>query len=399
MSRPLSARRAFLRFLAGSPLAATAIAQESIPTIAHASDALDVMDFEPLARKALPPAHWGYLATGVDDDLTLRMNREAMTHYQLRARRLAGVAKTDLRTEVFGARWDMPIYISAVGAQKQFHPEGELATARAAKAEKTVQMLSTVTTVSVEDVAKALGVAPWYQLYMPTSWTETEKMVGRVEAAGCPVLAWTIDVLAGRNTETATRFARMDTRECSSCHAVNPVTGSLTLRNRTKPMFAGLSGEMNPPGADWSYVDRLKKITKMKLVLKGIDTAEDARLAREHGADGVVVSNHGGRATETGRGTMDILPEVVDAVGGQIPVFVDGGFRRGTDVFKALAVGARAVGIGRPYIWGLSAFGQAGVERVLAILRSELALTMRQCGIASVARITRASILHLGARM
>ena len=156
---------------------------------------------------------------------------------------------------------------------------------------------------------------------------------------------------------------------------------------------------MNPPGADWSYVDRLKKMTGMKLVLKGIDTGEDAKLAREHGADGVIVSNHGGRATETGRGTMDILPEVVDAVGGQIPVFVDGGFRRGTDVLKALAIGARAVGIGRPYIWGLSSFGQEGVERVLEILRAELTLTMRQCGIPSVAQITRASVLNRGAKL
>ena len=152
----------------------------------------------------------------------------------------------------------------------------------------------------------------------------------------------------------------MDTRDCMACHVSHPITGTLAQRNRNRPMFAGLSGEMNPPGADWTYVDRLKKMTSMKLVLKGIDTAEDAKLAREHGADGVIVSNHGGRATETGRGTMDILPEVVDAVGGQIPVFVDGGFRRGTDVLKALAIGARAVGIGRPYIWGLSCVRAGG---------------------------------------
>jgi 4-hydroxymandelate oxidase len=396
MSRRLSARREFLRFLAASPLA---FAQESNPAITDAKDALNVMDFEPLARKALPPAHWGYMATGVDDDVTLRANREAMAHYQLRARRLAGVAKADLKTEVFGATWEMPIYVSAVGHQKQFNPQGELATARAAKAQKTMQMLSTVANNSVEDVAQALGTAPWYQLYMPTTWDDTEKMVRRVEAAGCPVLAWTIDTLVGRNTETATRWARLDDRDCMACHAVHPITGR-GGRNRTRPMFIGLSGsEINPAAADWSYVDRLKKMTRMKLLLKGIDTGEDARLAREHGVDGVIVSNHGGRATETGRGTLDILPEVVDAVGGQIPVFIDGGFRRGTDVVKALAIGARAVGIGRPYIWGLSSFGQAGVERVLELLRGELALTMRQCGIASVAQITRASVLKHGVKL
>jgi 4-hydroxymandelate oxidase len=393
MTRSSSARREFLRFLATSPLVGAAAAQESTPAIVSPKDALNVMDFEPLAHKALPPAHWGYLATGVDDDLTLRMNREAMSHYQLRARRLVGVVRADLRTQVFGANWDMPIYVSAVGSQKAFHPEGELATARAAKDQRAVQMLSTVSTTPVEDVTKALGTAPWYQLYMPTTWEDTEKMVKRAEAAGCPVLAWTIDTLAGRNTETGTRAAGMDTRDCMACHVSHPITGTKGQRNRNRPMFAGLSGEMNPPGADWTYVDRLKKMTNMKLVLKGIDTAEDAKLASEHGADGVIVSNHGGRAAETGRGTMDILPEVVNAVGGQIPVFVDGGFRRGTDVLKALAIGARAVGIGRPYIWGLSSFGQEGVERVLEILRAELTLTMRQCGIPSIAQITRAAVL------
>jgi isopentenyl diphosphate isomerase/L-lactate dehydrogenase-like FMN-dependent dehydrogenase len=286
-----------------------------------------------------------------------------------------------------------------VGSQKAFHPEGELATARAARAKKTMQMLSTVTSTPVEDVAKNLGAPPWFQLYMPLTWEETERIVKRAEAAGCPVLAWTIDLLAGRNTETATRFTRLDRRDCASCHGSSPTAGANTQTQRGKPMFDGLSGEMNPPGATWSYVDRLKKLTKMKLVLKGIDTAEDARLAREHGVDGVIVSNHGGRATETGRGTIDILPEVVDAVGAQIPVLVDGGFRRGTDIYKALAIGARAVGIGRPYIYGLSSFGQEGVERVLDILRAELTLTMRQCGTPAIAQITRASVLRNGTRL
>jgi 4-hydroxymandelate oxidase len=394
-----SPRRRFLRFLAASPLAARTWAQDPELSVKGPRDALSVMDFEPAARKVLPPAHWGYLATGVDGDKTLRANREAFDHYQLRARRLVDVTQANLKTEVFGATWETPIYISAVGSQKAFHPEGEIATARAARAKKTMQMLSTVTSVPVEDVGKALGTAPWYQLYMPANWEDTEKMVKRAEAAGCPVLAWTIDLLAGRNTETAARFTRADQRDCLSCHATSPTAGSNTQRNKGKPMFAGLSGEMNPPGATWSYVERLKKMTRMKLLLKGIDTVEDAKLARENGADGVVVSNHGGRSAETGRGTIDILPEVVDAVGPQFPVFVDGGFRRGSDVYKALAIGARGVGIGRPYIYGLSAFGQEGVEQVLDILRAELTLIMRQCGTPSIAQIGRASILRNGTRL
>ena len=396
---PLTARRAFLRFLAASPLALQMRADEALPAVPTTlKDVLNVMDLEPLAHKALPPAHWGYMATGVDDDITLRTNREAFQHFQLRARRLVDVSKVDLRTEVFGSPWESPLYISAVGSQKAFHPQGELATARAAKSRKSMQMLSTVTSTPVEEVAKALGTPPWYQLYMPVAWSDTEKMVKRAEDAGCPVLAWTIDLLAGRNTETATKFARADTRDCLSCHTSSPLA-TITSQNAGKPMFAGLNGAMNPPAADWSFVDRLKKMTKMKLVLKGIDTAEDARLAREHGVDGVIVSNHGGRAAETGRGTIDILPEVVDAVGAQIPVFVDGGFRRGSDIYKALAIGARGVGIGRPYIYGLASFGEEGVAKVIDILRAELSLNMRQLGTPSIAQITRASVLRNGVRL
>lgn len=392
MSRHDSARRAFLRFLAASPLAAAA--QEPTP-----KDALSVLDFEPLAQKALPPAHWGYMSSGVDGDVTVRMNREAMQHFQIRARRLVGAANPDLSIDLFGKRWTSPIYFSAVSAQRAFHAEAELASARAAKETRTVLMLSTVASTGVEDVSRALGEPPWQQFYMPATWTETEKLVRRIEAAGCEVLAWTVDVLGGRNAETAARLARTDTRNCMSCHQSGPDVNQGTARNKVKPMLAGLSGQINPPAADWTYLDRLRKMTRMKLLLKGIDTAEDAVLAREHGADGVVVSNHGGRATDTGRGTIDILPEVVDAVGRDLPVLVDGGFRRGTDVFKALALGARAVGIGRPYVWGLAAFGQQGVERVIEILRAELAMTMRNCGVPAVSKFSRDSVLRNGARL
>jgi 4-hydroxymandelate oxidase len=398
MINRLGARREFLRFLAASPLAA--LAQEPAgKEKPSAKDVLSIMDFEPLAQKAIPPAHWGYLSTGVDDDYTIRTNREAMRHFQLRARRLVGVATPDLRVDVFGETWESPIYFSAVGSQRAFHPEGELGTARAAKAQKVTQMLSTVSSTAVEEVSQALGTPPWFQLYIPTTWDETERLVRRVEAAGCEVLAWTIDVLGGRNAETGARFARLDSRNCETCHAGGMDQRLGVSKERRRPMLAGLSGKINPPGADWSYVDRLKKMTKMKLLLKGIDTAEDAVLSREHGADGVVVSNHGGRSVETGRGTIDILPEVVDAVGRQMPVLVDGGFRRGTDVFKAMALGATAVGIGRPYVWGLGAYGQQGVERVIDILRTELIITMRNCGVASAKNFTRASVLRDGVKL
>src|SRR5262249_45806106 len=175
------------------------------------------------------------------------------------------------------------------------------------------------------------------------------------------------------NIETSTRFARLDSRNCDSCHA-----------NRVKPMLEGLEGGLNPSAATWDWIDRLKKMTRMKVVIKGLDNREDAKMAFDHGADGIIVSNHGGRAAESLRPSIECLPEVVEAVGGRIPIFVDGGFRRGSDVYKALALGAKAVGIGRPYVYGLTAFGQAGVERVLDIMNTELQRTMKQCGATSL---------------
>ena len=383
-------RRRFLQFLAGSPLFAQAWAQESDDVLADPKDALNVMDFEAAAHKALPPAHWGYMATGVDDDATLKANREAFRHIQLRPRRLVDVRRADLSTELFGTTWDTPIIVCPVGSQKMFHADGEVATARAAKAKRTVQILSTVTTTPVEQVAQELGRPPWYQLYPTSSWEVTEKLVKRAEAAGCPVLVLTVDLPAGRNTETATRFRRKDTRNCVTCHG-NAGPGALSRR----PMFQGIETTgltVYGPGLTWESVRKLKALTPMKVMLKGIETREDAQLCRENGVDGIIVSNHGGRAEESGRATIDCLPEVVDGAGGRVPVIVDGGFRRGTDIFKALALGARAIGIGRPYIWGLSAFGQPGVERVLDILRTELTLVMRQCGTRSIAEITRSHI-------
>ena len=396
MNRPsqqLRYRREFFKFLAASPLMAyglrEVLAQEpaAIPLV---KDVLSVMDFETLAKAKLPPAHWGYMASGVDDNLTLQANVAAYKTIQLRPRRLVDVSKIDTGVELFGQRFASPVFICPVGGHRMFHPDGEVATARAAKSKNAMQVLSTQTSIAVEDVMAARGGGLWYQLYMPSTWDDTEKMVRRVEMAGCPVLVWTIDLLGGRNLETATRFQRTDSRQCQACHAT--ATGG----RRESLMFRGLSGtRFNPSNATWDWVGRLKKLTSMKVVLKGVETAEDARLAREQGVDGILISNHGGRALETLRPTVDIVPEVVDAVNNQVPVLVDGGVRRGADAFKALAYGARAVGIGRPYTWGLASYGQAGVERVLAILNAELTMTMRQCGTPSLAQITRAHVHHI----
>ena len=396
-------RREFLQFLAGSPYVASlggvaafiqqrAFAQntqETSDVIADPGNALDVFDFEEAARRKIQPAHWAYMASGVDDDATLRANREGFKHVQLRPRRLRDATKVDMRVELFGAVYDSPIFLCPVGGQKCVHPDRELAVAQAAKARGTMQMLSTTASATVEEVNKALGRPVWYQLYAPSSWEVCEKILRRVEAAGCSIVALTVDNTTGRFYETYFRTRPKDLRPCAACHEDKGEPGP-TLKDR--PIYDGINMtgvRQQNPAMDWTFVDRLRKFWQGKLIIKGMDTREDARLCVEHGLDGLLVSNHGGRSTETSRATIEALPEIVAEVGSRIPVFVDGGFRRGTDVFEALALGAKAVGIGRPYIWGLGAFGQAGVERVLEILQGELKLVMGNCGTRTVAEVTR----------
>jgi 4-hydroxymandelate oxidase len=401
MTRDPTTRRRFLHFLAASPalawvdlppLVAAALQTEATPR--SAKDALNVMDFEAIARKNLPPAHFGYLMTGVDDDGTIRANREGFGRIQLRVRRLGNILIPDTAVSLLGKSWLTPIVLCPVGSQKAFHPDGEIAVARASKGH--LQILSTVATTSVEDVNAARSDAPvWFQLYARADWNETLKLVKRAETAGCPALVWTIDLLGGSNRETVLRAGRSDPRDCTLCH----LNGDPPTDNRRRPMLAEFPPQPNRDpivGFTWDYVKRLKDATRMKVLLKGIVTREDAELAIKHGADGIIVSNHGGRAEESLRPTIECLPEVVAGAAGRVPVIVDGGVRRGTDIFKALAQGATAVGIGRPYIWGLAAFGQDGVAAVLDILRRELQMVMRQAGTASIAQITRRHVIVRG---
>ena len=263
--------------------------------------------------------------------------------------------------------------------------------ARAAKAKGHLQMLSTVASTGVEDVNEARGEPVWYQLYLAYDWAQTKKLVERVERAGCPALALTVDNTMGSNRETVKRFAKLDRRDCTACHETDyqDYLG-------TKPMYDGLEipGRSDYASAmDWEFVRRLRDATSMKLLIKGIVRGDDAELAVENGVDGIIVSNHGARAVASGLSTIECLPEVVDAVRGRITVLVDSGFRRGTDVYKALALGADAVCIGRPYLWGLASFGQAGVEMVLELLRNELELVMKQMGTTSVSAIAKSDLV------
>ncbi|HET8690714.1 MAG TPA: alpha-hydroxy acid oxidase [Steroidobacteraceae bacterium] len=390
----MKTRREVLLSLAAAPAAAMlAPALRAGGTgdglIESPEQALDVFDFERLARAKLPPAHYGYLATGVDGDATLAANEAGFRRWSLRVRRLAGVAKPDTSVKLFDRAWPSPIVINPLGSQRAFHPDGELATARAAATRDVLQVLSTVSSTGVEDVSAARGEPVWYQLYPTDQWAVTEALVRRAEAAGCPALALTVDLAGGSNRVTMVRWQRRDDRDCGSCHSSirTQVSGFIA----GKPMFKGLDlsavGGLSPADMDWAFFDRLRGLWKRKLFIKGIVTREDAELAVAHGVDGLFVSNHGGRGEDSGRASIESLPEVAAGVRGRVPVILDGGIRRGSDVFKALALGANAVGIGRPYAWGLASFGQAGVERVIDLLRAELAVNMRQAGTASIADI------------
>src|SRR3954447_10560455 len=395
-------RRNLLKYLAASPLLAHSALAEGLrwsdpvdwaprdpgKVIAELNQALDVFDFEPVMKQNVPPAHFGYMATGVDDEMTLRANRDGFQKFELRPRRLVDVSKIDMGVEIFGAKFDSPIVVAPTGSNRAFHPDAEIAVAKAARTGNHLQILSTVATTSIEDATAARGAPLWFQLYTTQRLAIAEALVKRAEAAGAPVIVVTLDVRSPARWAALARLRRTDTRNCGSCHGVNDYLSR-------KPNFSGIelggvSGTV-VTNLTWDSIRRLRDTVKVRFALKGIVTAEDAQLAKEAGIDAIVVSNHGGR-TEDGVGaTIDVLPEIV-AVAGSMPVLVDSGFRRGSDIVKALALGEKAVCIGRPYLWGLGAFGQPGVERVLAILRAETRLSMQQLGAASLKDITPAMV-------
>ena len=390
-------RREFLKFLAASPLLTdfSVFAQEVEETIGERltdpSEVINVFEMEAIAREKMPPAHFGYLSTGVDSDITLRANRAGFTRFQIKPRRLVDVSQTDTSVNILGTEASSPIFLCPVGSHGAYHSEAELGTARAAAAKGHHMILSTQASTPIEEVTEARGAPLWFQLYPTDRWEYTVAMLQRAEAAGCTAVCLTIDLPGGRNTETQQIFTRQDTRICSSCH-----TG------QAKPIFDGLNMRgvgLNNPAMTWDVIARMKDVTDMKVFIKGIEVAADSALAVQYGADGIVVSNHGGRATETDKGTIECLPEIVSAVNGRIPIIIDSGFRRGTDVYKALAMGASAVGIGRPYCWGLGAFGQAGVERVLDLLNRELLITMQGSGTPTINSIGPDYVNDVGYRV
>ena len=404
MEKLQTRRREFLKFIAASPflavsarlLAEETLARSDLPDylINKPEDALDVFDFHTVAKHRLPPAHYGYLATGTDGNETLSANRRAFEDVYLRPMRMVDTSAVSLKTTLLGQELEAPIVLAPVGSQAAFHADAELASARAARAQRHLQILSNVTSNPIEAVIAARGEPVWFQLYPTNQWSTAKMMLERAEEAGAPVVVLTVDLNSGSNRVLLGQHVRTDDRDCSACHGSNGIDDFLRMNLMYKGARVSYA-DFDMSGMTWDYLERIRAVTSMKIIVKGIVTREDAASAVDAGADAVYVSNHGGRAEASGWGAIESLPEVVAAVGGRVPVMVDSGFRRGTDIFKALAMGADAVCIGRAYIWGLAAFGQAGVEKVLEMLKGELRMVMSQVGAASIDAI---SPRHIGSR-
>ena len=382
-ARPVDeARRKLLRFMLESPLIASgaglaawwpalteARPEYAIPTSAR--QALDVFQIKAVAQQKLDVADWHFVVNGADDGKTMAANRSAFDEWQLRVRRLVDVSSVDTSVDLFGETLATPILLAPVGSQTRLAEAGELATVRAA-AGKHRMICSTMTSYSIGEIAAESSAPLWFQLYMSKNRDFTKKLIADAERAGCRVLVLTIDGPTIGNRQGERWFRGSSNR--------------FDMRLGNFENFSGPAG-IGDPSMNWDIVQWLRKNTSMKIVLKGIVTHDDAQLCLRNDVDGIIVSNHGGRQEESNRGTLESLPEVLDGADDRIPVLIDGGFRRGTDVFKALGLGATAICIGRPYLWGLGAFGEEGVGRVLSLLRSELKRIMQFAGTTRIAAI------------
>jgi len=334
-----------------------------------------LQDFEDEARRKLPRAHYDYVAGGAQDEVTLRANRAAFQGIMLRPRVLRGAFQGDLATELLGVTLDMPVLIAPTAFHRLAHPDGECATARAARDAKLLMIISMASTTPVEEITAAAGPEAgrfWFQLYIQPDRGFTADLVRRAEAAGCGGLVVTVDSPVFGRHERDLRNGFLDLPEGLHCAHMRTSETERPRRIEFKPDL------------DWGDIDWLRSVTRLPLILKGVTHPEDARLAVAHGVRALIVSNHGGRQLDTMAPSLALLPGVARAVKGDVPIILDGGVRRGTDVLKALALGADAVGVGRPVLWGLAAAGQEGVSAVLQLLRAELLEALLLCGCGSL---------------
>jgi lactate 2-monooxygenase len=342
------------------------------------------------AQAALDAAAWGYLEGGAGGEETMRHNREAFSRWRLRPRVLQNVAERSLGVEIFGRRLPAPLLLAPVGVQELFHPDADLASARAAAAFGVPFVASSVSSVPLEAIAEAMADAPrWYQLYPARSREVMASMLARAQAAGYGAVVVTLDttMLGWRERDLRLGHLPFLAGKGLANYFADPGFRSLLARPPQEDVEAAIAtflAVFNNPAMTWSDLAFIRERWQGPLLLKGLTHPDDARRAREHGADGIVVSNHGGRQLDGAVAALDALPAVADAVEGRLPIFLDSGVRRGPDVLKALALGARAVLVGRPYIYGLATAGEAGVRRVIENLLGDLDLSLGLCGLDGV---------------
>jgi 4-hydroxymandelate oxidase len=343
-------------------------------------------DFEPIAREILSQMTYDFYAGGAEDEVTLRENREAFRRRFLKYRVLVDVAERDMRTTVLGEELPFPVILAPTAMHKLAHADGEAATAKAASSLGVLMTLSSVSTMTLEDVAAAAPGSPrWFQLYCYTERAVTEMLVKRAYAAGYTALVVTVDVpyLGRRERDFRNAFTLPDGIRMANFDPIPVGPGG-----DGESVLSQFVATLQTPTLSWDDLEWLRSLAPIPMLLKGIVRADDAERAAEMGIEGVWVSNHGGRQLDGAIATADALEDIVSAVRGRASIIVDGGVRRGTDVVKALAMGADAVAVGRPQLWGLAADGEDGVRRVLELLRDEIALAMALCGCRDVSEIT-----------
>ncbi len=385
--------RSLAAWLAASPLAAQLVPRSRHDRIPGLAELITTFEFEPIARAKMLRTAFDFLSLGVEGEFTLRRNSQAFAWVSLVPKLGVKVPSVDLSTEIFGLKVDYPIFISPTAGHQQFHPEGELETHRGATLAKTVYIVSSGSSFPIDKVAAAAQGPLWFQLYARETPEDTRERVENAQAAGCWAVAFTVDVQYHSHRERLLHDRNLEVGAPGL-----PAGGAAAAAGRRRqpagappPMPYGLRGQN--PNLTWKFFAEVRAYTKVPLLLKGILTGEDARLAVENGADGIIVSNHGGRYLDYAPSTIEVLPEIVDAVRGRIPVLLDSGVRRGTDVFKALALGAKVVCCGRVPLWGLGAFGAPGVARTLEILKAELTAAMAQTGRPNLASLDRTAVM------
>ncbi|GGF56255.1 alpha-hydroxy-acid oxidizing enzyme [Azorhizobium oxalatiphilum] len=339
-------------------------------------DAYDLADYERLARERISEPYWAYLASLAGNGLTQRMTREAYDRLRLAPRVLADLSGASTRIRLFGASFEHPILLAPVAYHRLFHPDGEIAVAQGAGATDTPLVVSTHASTGLEDIRAASQGPQWFQLYIQPDWDFTAALVRRAEAAGYGALVVTVDAPVSLRVQARRAGFQLppeiDAVNLRGLVAAEPQPSTLG----GSPLFGGSL----PPAPVWADVARLRALTRLPILLKGVMAPEDASRALAEGLDGLIVSNHGGRVLDSVPPTIEVLPAVLAAVDRRIPVLVDGGIRHGTDILKAMALGASAVLIGRPYIHGLAMAGALGVAHVVHLLRAELEVAMALTG-------------------